>query len=1265
MNSVRKALSVLHSGCFWLWMACAILLGATQIAAFGQTGGQGALEGSVVDPTGAGIPAAQVTALNQASGVTTTQKTTSAGIYEITPLTPGIYTLTVKANGFESFTQKNIVVNGLSVTGLNLKLTVGNASETITVNEAPPQLETTSATLGEVVTSEVYESLPVQMSGQQRDPTAYATTAPGAQGGTRVPIMSGTGDYMGEVYLDGVPLTVSNQQGDSRMISNSLPVESVEQMQVQTSGPTAEYQGAGALSFTTKSGGSKYHGTIADFVRNTAFDTWGFTAAYATKVAVVNGVVTNVPAGKNVEHQNELSAAVGGPVPFTHGKGFFFGNFDLFHNRTGVSPSLMTIPTTLMRQGVFSELGSGQYLYNPLTNACAGSTCSRTSFASNTIPDAYISPTSKYQQKFLPSPTLSGIANNYLTGGLSGYDNHEIFFKGDYNVTTRQRISFVYSHGVRGSVGYGASLPEPYISNHSSIVAPTTMIAEYQLLISDNVVNQVKYAFTRMGGEVGMPTFGKSPYRAGKDIGITGLPAGQASDSFPGSAFSKTTAFPTALTSWVGNNAYVTVPNAFTLVDNLSWSKGRHVMTFGLQTQWLEDNSSGNTGGSSPFNQTFTGASTANFVGTSISTNATGYAYADFLLGAVNSATETVAYYQTIGGRFHPWAPYFQDNWKLRPNLTVSLGLRWDYMPPYHEAQDRWSFFNPNVTNQLTNTPGALQYAGFWGAGYSCNCRTPVSTYWKNLGPRVGIAWSVNPKTVVRAGFAVAYTRGGGVGGRTGDATGTGQNGFGATITLPSAISTGLASGPSFYLNNGTAFTAANAANVNFGGATYSIPAGSGASASGMTTGTGNYLTSSGAFVTPGSAPGYADPYLASRAPQINFFTFGVQRLITNDLTLMVNYSGSESHFLAGAGVSGTWSGQLDPAYVAQLGSTLASDNATNILSAPATAANIAILQKVMPGVTLPAFFTQAATASTTPTIARGLRPFPQYSSPPSATWDNIGNNNYHALQISLEQRAWKGLSYRVNFSMSKNIGDDGTTRSAFAVPAGASSNGKALPGNNRADRDLTTIDIPRTLRAFGRYDLPFGKGILGGQNRMTRNLIGKWALSGVFSYNVSVPLLVTASGCTTPNSGTCMPDLVSGSSIRQHGKWGEGLTGANLKAVSYLNSAAFKLPNAFVLPSNASSKAVAVTMIGTAPRTGLNLRGPSNINADASLSRTFNIIPERARFVFRVDCNNVANHVTFGGIGTTWSSSTSSTFGQVTSASGIRDFQFAGKLTF
>src|ERR1700678_2526320 len=221
--------------------------------AMAQTAGEGGVQGTVTDSTGAVVPNAVVTATAASSNVSTSRTSSSAGLYTISPLIPDTYTITVMAKGFRGLKQENIVVTGLNVTGFNVTLVVGGTQETVTVTEAPPALDTTNATLGTVIDNRDYESLPLTMNGQQRDPTAFATLAPGAQGGTRVPIFGGTGNFLGEVYLDGIPTTTANQQGDNRVIVNSIPVETVDQLRVISSTPSAEYQGAGAIAFTSKS----------------------------------------------------------------------------------------------------------------------------------------------------------------------------------------------------------------------------------------------------------------------------------------------------------------------------------------------------------------------------------------------------------------------------------------------------------------------------------------------------------------------------------------------------------------------------------------------------------------------------------------------------------------------------------------------------------------------------------------------------------------------------------------------------------------------------------------------------------------------------------------------------------------------------------------------------------------------------------------------------------------------------------------------------
>jgi hypothetical protein len=321
-----------------------------------QTGGEGAIAGTVTDSTGAAIPNATVTATNTATNVSETRTTSGSGAYTIAPLPPGEYSVTVTASGFKTLTQQNLDVVALGTLGLNPILTVGTATETVTVTAAPPVLDTTNATVGLVMENSTYSALPLQMNNAQRDPTAFAALAPGAQSGTRLPIIGGTSNYLGQLYLDGMPAETINQQGDNRLVSQAVSVDAVDQFQVVTSTPPAEYMGAGAANFTMKSGGNKYHGQASDFVRNTVFDAWSFTQKAAT---IPTSTGQTIPAPKPTEHQNELSLSVGGKVPHTGQKLFFFFAYDRFHSRRGANPAAYTVPSMLMRTGDFTELNGG------------------------------------------------------------------------------------------------------------------------------------------------------------------------------------------------------------------------------------------------------------------------------------------------------------------------------------------------------------------------------------------------------------------------------------------------------------------------------------------------------------------------------------------------------------------------------------------------------------------------------------------------------------------------------------------------------------------------------------------------------------------------------------------------------------------------------------------------------------------------------------------------------------------------------------------
>src|SRR5208283_1787943 len=287
MKTLLKSITTLEnrSGA-WAFVALAMLalalcLAVTAMPAAAQTAGEGSLEGTVLDTTGAVIPHATVTITNNATGVKTTTDASSAGFFSIAPVLPGTYTVQVTAKGFKVLVQDNVIVDAMQTRAIGPRLEVGAETQTVTVTAAPPVLDTADATIGMTVENATYSNLPIQMSNAQRDPTAFGVLTPGAQSannGGRLPIVGGTGSYLGQLYVDGMPAETVSQQGDNRLVSLAMDIDAVDQFQMVTSTPPAEYQGAGAENFTMKSGGLQYHGQVSDFLRNTRFDSWGFTA---------------------------------------------------------------------------------------------------------------------------------------------------------------------------------------------------------------------------------------------------------------------------------------------------------------------------------------------------------------------------------------------------------------------------------------------------------------------------------------------------------------------------------------------------------------------------------------------------------------------------------------------------------------------------------------------------------------------------------------------------------------------------------------------------------------------------------------------------------------------------------------------------------------------------------------------------------------------------------------------------------------------------
>jgi hypothetical protein len=471
----------------------------------------------------------------------------------------------------------------------------------------------------------------------------------------------------------------------------------------------------------------------------------------------------------------------------------------------------------------------------------------------------------------------------------------------------------------------------------------------------------------------------------------------------------------------------------------------------------------------------------------------------------------------------------------------------------------------------------------------------------------------------------------------------------------------------------------------------------------------GNTVTGAGAFVTASGAPGFPDFYLSGRAPEFDFWNFGIERQLMNNMVITLNYAGSESHFLAGASnMRGLQSGQLNPKWwaAAQYG---INNGLGNVLTAPGTAAGFAAFNTAAGGAGLPTvsapYPTYTAAAATSAgagkaTIQQSLLWMPQFSGT-SDTWGNIANVGYNAFQLSLNKRMSNGMTFTVNYTYAKQLDDTGTMRSGYAIPANVMANGKAYPVN-RIDRSWSTNSVPQSLAAFGTYDLPFGKGKIGSDNMLVRAIAGGWTLSALGTYYSGTPLSVTSTACSgsfNPGAGQCMPNLnpaFTGKTLRQNGSWGKGMTALNLGKAPSSGGIAYVMGS---LSGNTSSTSanyntgnftttgsgttlainnipcsnpafpycdVNAFQIGDAPREIPSLlRNPGTPNLNMGLRRTFPLGPERLKFVFAVDCQNVANKVTFGGISTAIDSTAFGTVSSATSNTGSRDFQFSGRFNF
>jgi hypothetical protein len=1151
---------------------------------YAQTMGTGAIQGTIEDSQGAVVQGAVVTAVDPKNGYTATQKTSSDGTYRLSVLPPSTYTVTVSEPGFSSLVQSNVAVDAMAVVRLNLHLTLGSIQTSVKVSSVPPQMDTSDGSLEVTIPNEAYTEIPLAMNGAPKNPLGFVTLMPGAQGGNfGINNLNGGVGQSSFLYINGMPVVTSELQGDARNIKTQTSTEVVDQFQVITSGVPAYYQGSGVTNLIMKSGTNRFHGDVYENVRNTVFDAVGY---FASKTPV--------------EQQNEFGATLGGPI--IKNKLFFFFNYDGYRFKQGANPTFYNLPTAAERSGDFSALlPFGGIIYDPNTTLCnANGVCTRQPFPNNVIPSNRISSVSKYLQSMLPSTINGGLQNNYL-GFLTGGVTQNMYSANvDYQPFKSNHITNLFQHGSNPTVGLppngGPQLPLPYTSSrYGETIVTVEQITDTDT-ITQNLVNNFGFQYNRFETPFTNPTLSGN---YAQKSGLGNLPAGEPQQEFPGVSFGG----PNSPTFWAGNGftqSFSEAANTFTTQDNIQWNKGKHSFTFGGQLVKEEENDyfpSVNSG----FN--FSNNETAGFNSAGTINEVTGNSYASYLLGEVDSVGIVDNAEPITGARYSSLSAYVQDDWKVTSSLIINAGLRYDVPKPFEEVHNHVSWLNATQPNPAVGGyPGALQFAG--NGPDSCNCRTLVKTHYAQFSPRLGFAYSLNPKSVIRGSYTLMHYKAGALGGNA-NSQGTGLLGYTAN---PEAVSPNSGITPAYQWNS--PFPA------------YTPPP------------FFNPTLNTGYNTTTGPTAGgitYPRPNTGGVMPDSDFWNLTFEQQITPTTVLSLGYAGSASYHIPTPGGYGIYSDQLDPKYLA-LG---------NLLLATASPTTLAKARAIMPGLQLPY-------SNFSGSIGQMLRPFPQYAGVGDPNAD-FSHANYNSLQIYAQKTMSKGLFFLLSYTWSKELDNSGSNVIDFigvGVPRSAY--------NLTQEYSQDVGNSPQVISLTYVYQLPFGRGrAFGSEMGRTMNaMFGGWQLSGIDQYNSGTPLGPIRAACDVPYTGGCYADYnpkFSGSP-RINGAYGSGNPkGTGGVPTSYININAFQNPAPFTF--------------GNTPRTApFGLHNPWYLNEDLSFQKMF-ALPKAMQLSLQADAFNLFNRTDFGGIST---NITSTNFGQVTGqANGPRNLQFEAYFRF
>jgi len=777
----------------------------TVIAAFGMfhAWGQavGTLNGTVLDTTGAVVPGAAVVATNDATKVEFKTTTTTAGAYTIPYLQQGTYTIRVTMAGFRTATASNVILRAAQTLTVNINVEVGQVTEQVTVSDTPPLLEAGTAEMGSYINQDEFKSWPIITGDGQRQIQQFIfASLPGTTGDTFQGSINGGQQYSHEILIDGIALGRADLSGgNNNEMSPSL--DAIGDFKLQTGGVGAQYNGGqtAVANFSIKSGTNELHGNGFYYLQNEAFN-----------AANLN---TTTSGGKKGRYRNNnYGFSLGGPLMIPklydgRNKTFWFMNYERDKVNQLDFNGFTTLSPVAYRNGDFSQMldktWSGQSqagstvgtdaagravvfgsIYDPKsTRVGPGGAVLRDAFPGNKIPTARFDPVAAAVLKVgLADPTYSSMIRNIaqLSSGQPYFNSTIWMFKVDQIITSKHRASFFFNHGERqrNNIGGGRYLPVPGLptSGWQDQHTPSQM-GRFNITstVTPTLINNFTLGYNRFLNANGAPLETVNQDWANR-IGIKNT----AATVFPLFSFSGAD-YQGGTIAKIGVGWYGAGANGSkVLKDDATKIMGKHTFHFGYQyTEYFYNEQNYSDSGSYGFRNTETslpGFSTQ-----------TGNAFASFLLGAAHNASHSIAGLSSgFRGPYH--AMWFSDDIKLTPKLTLNVGLRWEVITPFFERTGRMSYIDLSQKDPTAgNRPGLLTFKN-----------RPTSTYFGQLGPRLGVAYQVNDKMVVRMGYAMMntppLTNNWGYGGFT--------TGYNAGITVAAGSSpTGFAQDPAMYLS--------------------------------------------------------------------------------------------------------------------------------------------------------------------------------------------------------------------------------------------------------------------------------------------------------------------------------------------------------------------------------------------------------------------------------------------------------------------------------